>query len=664
VYPPNNYYKHIDGLRALAVSSVFLCHLDFPLFSGGFVGVDVFFVISGFLITNIIIQQLESTSGFSFLNFYARRIKRIFPALFFTLFCSFIAGILLLNPASFKLLGNSLACAALSLSNLFFKNQAGYFDIFSQSNPLLHTWSLGVEEQFYMFFPLILFFWHKLFKRTWVIILILFILSFILNLYYQNSEPVGLYYLVHYRAFEFCMGAFIVFLMRYELHSYVKEILCFLGMILIINALFTYNSNTLFPSYNALMPCIGAALILYSGNALYTGSILRCLPVRQIGLMSYSLYLIHWPLIIFFKTYHQNCGSSFNLNFNEKMALLGLALLGSFFMYSFIEQPFRKKGSLPLKPIIQGLSFACLISFLGVFISQSDGWLWRVNAPNELLKMDDLTQYHLTHWGGAGFSGGFIHKGKTNYAQIVMMGDSHTGMLDEGMVQKIARPLELTVFTVSGGGAGAYASSLLLPGLTRLDKNQKIFDDSAGQGYKEALKKVHATKEQSILILSAAWSMQLHTAAYLKNHRPLHIDPSSMSSYRDYKPFLNALDKLLKGLGRKKLIIIGDVPGSQYNPINCLGVLKWFKQSDCSLRDDEHLNQGALNINKILALYASKRRNVYFLNPYEVFCKRDYCNSVDPRGDPYYSDGSHLSKIGSKFLMAHLKPKIMEVLNS
>ena len=138
----------------------------------------------------------------------------------------------------------------------------------------------------------------------------------------------------------------------------------------------------------------------------------------------------------------------------------------------------------------------------------------------------------------------------------------------------------------------------------------------------------------------------------------------SMSSYRDYKPFLTSLDKLLKLLKTKKLIIIGDVPGSRYNAINCLGGLKWFKHPECSLTDEENLNKGALNINKILALYASGKNNVYFLNPYEVFCKKGHCISVDRHGSPYYSDGDHLSKIGSKFLVSHLRHKIIEVLNS
>ncbi|PIQ44311.1 MAG: acyltransferase [Gammaproteobacteria bacterium CG11_big_fil_rev_8_21_14_0_20_46_22] len=148
------YYKHIDGLRALAVVSVLFLHLGFSLFSGGYVGVDIFFVISGFLITNIIVKELENRGKFCFINFYTRRANRILPALVFILALSFLLSAWLLNLAKFKIYGGSLATAAISFSNVFFYKQAGYFDIFSQSSPLLHTWSLGVEEQFYIFWPI------------------------------------------------------------------------------------------------------------------------------------------------------------------------------------------------------------------------------------------------------------------------------------------------------------------------------------------------------------------------------------------------------------------------------------------------------------------------------------------------------------------------------
>jgi peptidoglycan/LPS O-acetylase OafA/YrhL len=663
-----NYYTHIDGLRALAVICVFLCHLDFSFFSGGFVGVDVFFVISGFLITNIITQQLASSEGFSFLTFYERRIKRIFPALFFTLLISFIFGIILLNAASFKVFGHSLRYSALSISNIFFKNQSGYFDIFSQSSPLLHTWSLSVEEQFYLFFPIILFLGHKL-KKTLPIIFVVFIISFLLNLHYQNTRLIELYYLVQYRAFEFCIGAILVFLVKYERTSsvFLKELLCLSGTILVISTVFLFKSTTLFPGYNALLPCFGAAFIIYAGTAKYTGSIYRFFLCRKLGLISYSLYLIHWPMIIFFKTYNQDMGLSFAISFKEKIIIIVLAIIGSCLMYYFIEQPFRKNQNSTnpnpqIKPIVQGLTLALCMTLLGHFIYHNHGWTWRVRSSNELAKIKDISDYHTKYWGGADFSGGLIHQGKTKKAQLVLLGDSHAGMLDEGILHKIAFPDQITFFTASGGGAGKYASSLLLPGITRIDKEQQLFDDSARKAYKEALSHLH---EQGVLILSSSWSAQLNIAGVLKNHHSLNINTALMSSYMEYQPLFKSIDKLNQLLGKRKLIIIGDVPGSQFKPILCLDNLRWFPQpTTCSLADSQGLNKGALNVNKALAMYASKRANVYFLNPYDIFCKNGICKSVDPSGRPYYSDGAHLSKLGSKFLIGNLKKDIMSILHS
>jgi len=209
------YYKHIDGLRALAVIAVVLVHLDFSAFSGGFVGVDVFFVISGFLITNIIVKELNTTGSFSFINFYTRRVRRIMPALIFTLLLSFGLSVWLLNLAKFQVFGGSLATAIVSFSNVFFYNQAGYFDIFSKSSPLLHTWSLGVEEQFYIFWPIALLLAFKI-NRKFIIPLIVtvFIFSLGWSIHRQDVNITSLYFLAQFRAFEFCIGACLVWIIN------------------------------------------------------------------------------------------------------------------------------------------------------------------------------------------------------------------------------------------------------------------------------------------------------------------------------------------------------------------------------------------------------------------------------------------------------------------
>ncbi|AXH32703.1 acyltransferase family protein [Francisella opportunistica] len=644
------YYKHIDGLRALAVLSVIFVHLDFSLFSGGYVGVDIFFVISGFLITNIIIKELEINGKFCFINFYTRRARRILPALLFVLGISFVLSLWLLNLAKFKVYGGSLATAAISLSNIFFYKQAGYFDIFSQSSPLLHTWSLGVEEQFYIFWPIALLIIFKINKKILIpSITVIFLLSLGWSIHRQVTNLSSLYYLAPFRVFEFCIGASLVWLLKYKNDkNLILEILCLLGFIFTLYPIFAYNSNTLFPSYNALLPCIGTALLIYSGAAKFAGYLLRNKIIGFIGLISYSLYLIHWPLIVFVKTYNEDIGQAFDLSILSKFMVLASSILIATLMYYFIEQPFRKSIPKNKSKQIWLLSrwsiMIILFVALGCSIFYSNGWVWRAKSPQAVDKVKDISKYHEENWGGADFSGGLIYQGKTNYPNIIMMGDSHLGMLDTGIVDVIAKPDKLTIFTVSGGGAGQYASSLLLPGITRIDANQAVFDESARTGYKEVLSQLSKSKN-SVLIYSASYEFQLNVAGYLKNHKSLNINTSKMSSYKDYKPFTESLDRLLSFIGNRKLIIIGDVPGaSKFNVMNCITKLKWFNSDNCLELQNEDTNIAAINVNKILEEYASKHTNVYFINPYNTFCKNGYCKNLDQDGTPFYSDGSHLSK--------------------
>ena len=671
------YYKHIDGLRALAVIAVLLVHLDFATFSGGFVGVDVFFVISGFLITNIIIKELETTNSFSFVNFYTRRIRRIMPALIFTLSLSFILGIWLLNLAKFQVFGGSLATAIVSFSNIFFYNQAGYFDIFSQSSPLLHTWSLGVEEQFYIFWPVLLLLCYKASRKLLLPLLVcIFICSLGWSIHQQNVDIAALYYLVQYRAFEFAIGGSLAYLFSRNILSVkqgvVSEIFCLLGFIFILYPVFKYDENTLFPSYNALMPAVGAAFLIYAGSAKFTGYILRNRVVGFIGLISYSLYLIHWPLIVFVKTYNEDMGQAFEISLTTKLIILFGSILIATFMYYFIEQPFRK--GIPkekIKQIFLLTRWSVIIVIfvaLGCSIFYSKGWLWRANSPNALKNVSDISKYHAENWGGAGFSGGLIYEGKTKYPNIVMMGDSHSGMLDTGMIKEIARPTNKTVFQTYG----TYTSSLLLPGMIRLvgDKNAL---EKAAKAWIDVVNQINQSKD-SILVYSSWIPGQLNVSGDFKTGKSFDMNTEKMTEYYQYDALTSSFDKLLAKLGNHKFIIVGDVPGSlSYNPTECLSKLKWFISDNCSSKDRYNQNKAALNVNKVLKEYASKHENVYFINPYDIFCKDGYCLNVDKDGTPFYSDSvyrapmrltnSHLSKTGSIYFISHIKDQLMDIIN-
>lgn len=380
------YMPHVDGLRSIAVMSVVLYHLNVPYFGGGYVGVDVFFVISGFLISRLILSEIQSTGTFQFSRFYVRRLRRLGPALLVTLLGTTIGAFFLLTPEYFQSYGGSLASAVLSVSNIFFWSESGYFDFTSRLKPLLHTWSLSVEEQFYLFWPLlVLFIVRKLGKFSVPLSLnVVGVLSFIGNLVWVNSDidfdfKSTIFYLTPFRVFEFVIGALAVFFIsKVGNQKWIHEILMLAGLLCISFSVIFYTDTIPFPYYYALLPCIGAFCMIVSPSSRIVGALVTNPVSVGIGLISYSLYLVHWPLIVFYENY------TFQKASDVDAVLLVLVSLGlAFLMYRFVETPFRKgsprqKAHMPQKKFVLGnLTVVVLLTVFGLQISTSSGWAWR-----------------------------------------------------------------------------------------------------------------------------------------------------------------------------------------------------------------------------------------------------------------------------------------------
>ncbi len=335
------YRSDIDGLRALAVIPVILFHFDIAGFHGGFIGVDVFFVISGYLITALIYKEI-SNGSFSFLDFYERRARRLLPAAFLVIFCSCIAGWFLFTPEDFKQFGRALRAVSLVVSNVFFMQEAGYFDLPAQVKPLLHTWSLAVEEQFYIIFPpLLLFIMWKFRKHISVFLIALFLVSFGISVATVEYFPAFAFYMLPSRAWELLLGAMLAVGMFPIIHSKVlNDILGISGIAMIVMAIVLFNEKIPFPGVAALLPCLGAVFIIWSSmsNKSWTGAVLSWQPFIFIGLISYSLYLWHWPIRVFSQYY-----AGRELYASEKGMLIALTFLLSYLTWKFVEQPVRKK---------------------------------------------------------------------------------------------------------------------------------------------------------------------------------------------------------------------------------------------------------------------------------------------------------------------------------
>ena len=407
---PISYRPEIDGLRAVAVIAVVLCHAKLGA-SGGYVGVDVFFVISGYLITSLLFKEYQSGSV-NISAFWERRIRRILPALVVVTVATLAAGWFLLLPADYQELAESVAAQSLFCSNVFFWMHTSYFDGAAEFKPLLHTWSLAVEEQFYMFFPLLALgltklrrpmigvalvtvciglvainlseVWHRPRVMTGYSMYALAVFglafirkplpgfafasivvgSFLLSVDGASHHPVSTFYLLPFRAWELGLGAVLAVTPRtFKVPGWIDEVLSAAGIGMILLPVVCYNESTRFPGIAALLPCLGAALVIYANDVrkTATGRFLSSRPLVFVGLMSYSLYLWHWPVLVL-----ANYWTLEPLAWTVRLSLVALSFGLAVASWKYVETPFRKKRFVAGAPGIfrfAGISAAVLLVF-------------------------------------------------------------------------------------------------------------------------------------------------------------------------------------------------------------------------------------------------------------------------------------------------------------
>jgi peptidoglycan/LPS O-acetylase OafA/YrhL len=436
----DKYRPDIDGLRGIAVLSVLFFHAKVAALSGGFVGVDVFFVISGYLITSIIAREV-ALERFSFVAFYDRRMRRIFPALFGVLFFSTIAAAVLFAPSDFSTYGKALVATTLFAGNIYLARQpggGGYFDRASGSQALLHTWSLSVEEQFYLLFPamlLLLARWAK--GRTRGCLLLVASISFLINIWATQHRPINAFYMLVPRAWELLVGSLLAMKAVPPLNRRaLREIAGLMGLGLITWAVFHLTERTTFPGLNALPPCLGAGLIIYAGEdgPSSARAILSFRPLVFVGVISYSLYLWHWPIIVF-GTYF--CAG--NLSGIWMVAAVVSSTVMAFISFEFVERPFRGRNSAITRWQLFSLGFAAsLLSVAaGLAIHLSHGFPGRYDERTRELVLrntDRKDDYQMVcpNWKTEIKSIAdidFCKIGSDSSKKIMFWGDSHVQQL-------------------------------------------------------------------------------------------------------------------------------------------------------------------------------------------------------------------------------------------
>lgn len=456
------YRPEIDGLRTIAVLPVILFHAGIPGFSGGYVGVDVFFVISGYLITHFLIERI-TTGKFSLIEFYSRRAKRILPALFLVVFICVPVAWLTMMPSQFKDFAQSVTAVSLFLSNILFWLESGYFAAAAEEKPLLHTWSLAVEEQYYLFFPLLLLMFFRVGRRLVGPLLVLcIVLSLAASEVLAGSHPDLNFYGIATRAWELMIGSLCA-LWLYNREQSTNEGSALAGLILITGATVLFDDQTPFPSLWTLVPVLGTGLIIvYAASTTLTARILSMRLMVGIGLISYSAYLWHQPLFAFARLNAGHVPST-----SLMLCLSVIALFLAFLSWKYVEQPCRRTKWQSKKIVFfSGVISGC-VAIIGLGLGYSGlhnkYFLSSLSDQNQVV-LENINRIQETdHYGNldhgkcvfrvSNYDSALDERLKECYAEfgkaLVLFGDSHFIDIFQGLAQHSRQPF------IVGVGQGA-----------------------------------------------------------------------------------------------------------------------------------------------------------------------------------------------------------------
>ncbi|PJG47665.1 acyltransferase [Sphingobium sp. LB126] len=638
------YRRDIDGLRALAVLPVLFFHLDLWPFSGGFVGVDIFFVISGYLIASIIARELEE-GRFSLTGFYARRIRRIFPALFAMIAVTIAVGSLILLPLDYRALGMSAVATVLFSSNLYFARHSGYFGSAAEEAPLLHGWSLAVEEQFYILFPLLMLTAFRVGGRFRLLLGTLALLSFCTALLLVDRSPVAAFYLPFPRAWEFLGGALLGTGRMPALRSAVAAQFCALaGLALIGWAILHFSNATVFPGAHALFPVLGAMLILHAGQA---GSAVNRLlgsavPVA-IGRISYSLYLWHWPIIVFW-TYRTDG----DWRLREQMLVMLLSLAVAFLSWRFIEEPFRRTRRFTTS---RAFAFAGAMVMMGcgagAMLYLTGGLPSRVAPSVAALDAASRSMAYLPA-RCSGMVPARRHRlcpvGARNGSapSFLLWGDSHAHALKPAF-DRAGSALGLS------GRIASYPACPTLLGLDRLDQPPS---HDCSEFNRLVLETLRISPSIHTVFLVSRWGLCANgkrpeggTPCYLGRG-----EDDDRSLGRDALLFRAGLEETVRTLSAmgKQVILVAPIPEFRRNVPEALARAELYSEPAplvLSRADYMRRQRG------VFSAFDQMQRHfpVKILYPHRLLCRTGHC-AMTAQGVPLYSDDDHLSRQGSLML--------------
>jgi peptidoglycan/LPS O-acetylase OafA/YrhL len=639
----NFYRPDIDGLRAFAVLAVVLFHAFPNTFPGGFIGVDVFFVISGYLITSIILQDIHRQQ-FSLVRFYQKRIKRIFPALLVFLFACLCAGFYLLFDTEYAHLAKHIYSSTLFVNNFVLIHEAGYFDKISDLKPLLHLWSLGIEEQFYLIWPILVFLLSKSKKSMIWGMLGFIIISFGINLLRVQHHAVDAFFSPQSRIWELAFGGILAYLQLDQ--KFEKREFCLLnlaGFILLLGLVFKFSQSFLYPSWYACLPCF-AAMLLICFPSKVNHYILSHPKMIFIGLMSYPLYLWHWGLLSFARIIY---GGKISGPLTIALVLLSIGL--SWLTYRFVEYPIRYKLNRKYENRVVGFLLLGLlgIGIGGYHIFKSDGLPKR--SINQVYAFKhDLNNFD--SYQSQAYSCQYLNKKsncwkkKPGKSQAVVWGDSHAEHLYPGLLE-VDNHLNWMLLERSGCPPflgvraywhgqkdGCYATNIKI--INAISKQSAIKDVVLG-----FVGLFYLSEEKQ----SFSWVGE--TAP--KN---FHLEMPSHPEFSKKEVFIQGLENTVAALEKlgKNIILVEDIPLLPFMPEACISRPLKYQTLPCNL-PKSFVWQAQQEYHAILLAVQAKHPGVKIFSGIDAICDKRNCQVIQNH-HLVYRDSHHLSLAGSKIL--------------
>ena len=645
--PPSKsltYRPDIDGLRAVAVLGVVFYHAGLKV-TGGYVGVDVFFVISGFLITSLIIKELRQGT-FSILGFWERRARRILPALTVVVLAILVAGWFFLLPADYEVLGKQIIALAALSSNVKLWLESGYFAAAADEKPLLHTWSLSLEEQFYLLIPLLLWFLFRLRKSSWVppFLTLVALASFALSVIGSYRAPAATFFLLPTRAWELAIGSLLALVVPVSKPIF-REVMAWAGLAAIISTFFCYPPGIRFPGVSALPPVLGSALLIWTGIPIAgchqprANRLLATGPLVWIGLLSYSLYLWHWPLFAYCRYLSASTPPLY-----LRLALIAFSIILAWLSLCFVERPFRSRSLVRSRNVVFALS-ATAIAIL-VILSLS---LWKFHGftqriPSEVQRAfsakNDFS--FVTNLKPSDIPDRLLRFGTPNVAPSVFLwGDSHA------MAILPAVDAACKEAGISALGATSSATPPVIgwyyPSPSGLDKSSLPYNHAILDYIASAVHHNHI----STVILAAKWGTYLDTA---------NADHAFETA------LIHTIEELRKSGCR--IIILQQVPKFPFDVPKTLALdMVWGRDSRLHAISMQNYDAASRTQTEIFSSISATTPNFIVLNPAPSLT--DNTGSISPRDidGPLYRDSDHLNVRGS-LRLKHAFLKLLPPTNS